>query len=284
MSARRLLFRARPDLLEALAECLFEAGARGLEEASAADALQTYVEDDDAARPLIDAFDDFRARVHVLLPDVSLEPAELGDADDGWQARWLDALEAEQLTRDWVLRPTTRPEAPEGERTIWFVPSASFGAGSHPTTRLVAQALEDHVQKRAGERLFDVGGGNGVLSLVALFSGASSALVVDIDPLAVAAASENASLNGLADRLSSELGSADFTDELFPLVVANIETRVLDGLAEQLVERLEPGGRLWLAGLLDEDADALAARYRAAGAVELARTRLAGWTLLELSR
>ncbi|HSC87504.1 MAG TPA: 50S ribosomal protein L11 methyltransferase [Polyangiaceae bacterium] len=278
----RLTFPVPLELADALGACLFEAGAAGLEEAPGA--LVTYVPDRDAAAPLLEAFADFRERVLTLMPDAELGEPELSETNDEWQRAWLDALGPEPLGEDLVLRPTTHAPAPDGERTLWFEPTASFGAGGHATTRLAAAALSAICRATPGLRMFDVGVGNGVLTFVALVEGAHSALAVDIDPVAVDALAVNARLNQLGERIEARVGSANATQDTFPLVVANIDTRTLGSLCAALSERVAPGGRLLLTGLLAEDADELASSYAARGLGELERHELGGWALLILGR
>ncbi len=284
MSLYRCTFRVDAELSQALSECLFEAGAEGLQESLSGDTLTSYVATPQAAERLVAAFGDFRARVRTLLPDLQFEEPEVEPADDDWQSKWLDALEPQHITATFVLRPTSRRPAPAGERTIWFEPSATFGAGSHATTRLAASALEQRALDDPGRRLLDVGAGNGILCLVALSSGAAEAVGVDTLELAAAACRANAELNDLSERVTSIWGGVENVSETFPWVVANIDARTLGTIASELAQRVQAEGRLWLTGLLDEDADVLARLYGSLGLVETERTSLEGWTLLEFTR
>jgi ribosomal protein L11 methyltransferase len=107
--------------------------------------------------------------------------------------------------------------------------------------------------------------------------GAGRVVGVDIDPEAVATASANARLN-CVDDVQFMLPEAT-PEGAFDLVVANILARPLVTLAPLLISRVKPGGRIALAGLLEAQADAIAAAYAPACRMSVARTH-DGWALL----
>lgn len=281
MTLFRCTFRVSPEVLDALSGCLFEAGAQGLEE-SGVDTLSAYVESEEEAALLITAYRDFCARVRVILPDAELEEPEVEELSPAWQDAWLAALEPVAITERVVLRPTTRGPAPDGEDTLWFEPNPSFGDGGHPTTQLAARAVERWALDHPGRAVFDVGSGNGVLALLAVKSGASRAFGVDVSTAAIDGSRRNAELNGLASQTAFVEGTVNAATERFPLVVANINTPVLEEIAGALVARVAPGGTLLLTGLLEEDRAALLPLYERAGARLVAEDESRGWSLLEL--
>ena len=158
-------------------------------------------------------------------------------------------------------------------------PGEAFGAGTHPSTRLLAEWLAEHIT--GGERALDVGSGSGVLALAAARLGAAEAVGIDIDPAAVAAAEANARRNGL-DNVTS-FGAAPVGDaELgtFDVVVANITADVLVPLAGDIAERVAQGGRLAISGVSAAQTSSVAAAYRRFG-IELADpVRLDDWVSL----
>lgn len=283
MNLLRCTFRVDPELTDALTGCLFDHGCTGLEETAAGE-IRTYVPTRAAAEELLQAYAEFLERARLVFPEAQADPAEVEEIDDSWQTTWLQALEPVALTERWVLRPTTRRPAPPGESTLWFEPNPSFGAGDHPTTQLAARALEREGQERPGQTLLDVGCGNGVLCLLALQSGFSRASALDVEQEAVQGTQTNLELNELTDRVEVQLGSADSTDELFPVVVANIDAPTLLQLSASLFQRVAPGGRCFLTGLLTEDRAEILACYTKLGAVLLREQELQGWSLLELSQ
>ena len=147
-----------------------------------------------------------------------------------------------------------------------------FGTGLHPTTRLALIGIERWgAAGRLGEfpldgpGVLDVGTGSGILLLAAIALGASHGTGVDIDPLSVAAATENARRNGVADRVEILAGSLPLNKPA-PLVMANLVATLHIELAPLLVGAMAPGGRLLTSGMFLTRADEAIAALESAGA------------------
>ena len=148
-------------------------------------------------------------------------------------------------------------EAPDANAVnLKLDPGLAFGTGSHPTTRLCLQWLDNNL--KGGESVLDYGCGSGILTIAALKLGAASAVGVDIDPQAIAAGTDNAVQNRVETKfyLPGEL-----PDGQFDVVVANILANPLRMLGEMLAARTKTGGRIVLSGLLEEQADELGGIY-----------------------
>lgn len=197
---------------------------------------------------------------------------------DAWRA-WATPVRAGRrvlLQPAWLPLDTT---ADAEQVVVRLDPGRAFGSGSHPSTRLVIAALDDHL--RAGDTVLDVGAGSGVLSVAACLLGAASAVAIDIDPAAVEATRANATANGVADRIVASTTAVGDLPDRFDLVVANIGVRVLRELAVPISDRVAPDGTLVLAGLLTEQADDVVAAYPTLR--EVARTSEEGWTAVVLA-
>ncbi len=190
---------------------------------------------------------------------------------DAWRA-WAEPVRAGQRV---VLHPAWLP-VDDGEATdltVLIDPGRTFGSGSHPSTRLVIAALEDHL--RIGDRVLDVGTGSGVLAIVACLLGASGVVAIDVDSAASGVTSSNAVRNGvdgLIDVSDQPLAEVAGT---FEVVLANIGASVLRDLADDLVRRVVPGGILVLSGLLPNQVDQVVSCYP--GFREKARLIEDGW-------
>ena len=157
--------------------------------------------------------------------------------------------------RLWII-PSWHQAPDDKAINLRLDPGLAFGTGSHPTTRLCLQWLDQYVA--GGESVLDYGCGSGILAIAALKFGAAKAWGVDIDPQAIATAKDNAANNHvLADFYLPESDTATQAD----IVVANILTNPLLTLAPLLAERCLPHGKLVLSGILIEQAEKVISVY-----------------------
>jgi ribosomal protein L11 methyltransferase len=190
---------------------------------------------------------------------------------DAWRA-WAAPVRAGARV---VLHPAWLPVegGSAGDVTVLIDPGRTFGSGSHPSTRLVIGALEEHLQP--GQRVLDVGTGSGVLAVVACLLGASAAVAIDVDAAACAVTGANASRNDVADKIeASDRPLAEITGT-FDVVLANIGAAVLHDLAEDLAAHVAPSGILVLSGLLLSQVEAVVSCYPTVR--EEARLSEGGW-------
>ena len=136
-------------------------------------------------------------------------------------------------------------------------PGLAFGTGTHPTTALCLDWLDQNEPER--KKVVDFGCGSGILGIAAALLGARKVLCVDNDPQALTATGENAARNGVADRL-------DVTDPQSPLpevdlLIANILSGPLIELAPRFAACISAGGTVVLSGILAGQADTVAAAY-----------------------
>ncbi len=158
--------------------------------------------------------------------------------------------------RLWIV-PTWH-EAPDSNAiNLKLDPGLAFGTGSHPTTRLCLRWLDAHVQ--GGETLLDYGCGSGILAIAAVKLGVARVDGVDIDAQAVTASHDNAELNSVTAHFCLP---ADLAPAQYDIVVANILTNPLKGMAPLLAGRVRPRGQLVLSGILAEQAEDVMGVYR----------------------
>ena len=164
-------------------------------------------------------------------------------------------------------------------------PGMAFGTGTHETTQLCTEGLEAFLDEgRPIKRLLDVGTGTGILALVALRLGAAWCKGTDIDPVAVNAAIANANDNAVGKQFAANADSPDADGASYDAVVANILAGTLIQLRDQVAGSVAPGGRLWLSGILNEQAPAVIAAYKGLGLVHL-RTAVKGeWVRIDFDK
>lgn len=174
-------------------------------------------------------------------------------AEEDWANAWKAHYSVHRVGRRVLVRAPWHDYQPAPDEVVVVLdPGMAFGTGLHPSTQLSLIAVEDEL--RPGDRLLDVGIGSGILATAAALLGASQVDGVDIEPVAVRAARENAERNGVASLVRVEHGSVGegqpFSGE-YDLVVANIIARVLAELAPALARAVRPGGTLILGGIID---------------------------------
>lgn len=159
--------------------------------------------------------------------------------------------------RLWIV-PTWHAPIDKLALNIALDPGVAFGTGSHPSTQLCLQWLEEHI--RNGETVLDYGCGSGILAIAAMKLGAASAHGIDIDPQAVAAARNNAEQNHVQARFSLPEKN---NQQTYDIVTANILSNPLKVLAPLLASHTRPGGMIVLSGILEPQWREVAAYYQA---------------------
>jgi ribosomal protein L11 methyltransferase len=189
--------------------------------------------------------------------------------------------------QDWVRLTQSQFDPIHIGKNIWVVPSwhdapddpqalvleldpgLAFGTGSHPTTRLCMEWLEQY--PTAGCSVLDYGCGSGILAMVAKKLGANPVIGVDIDPQAIESARFNATQNkcdieyylpdAWAELANESVHTRTFNTRTFDVVVANILANPLKLMAPMLCGRIAPGGALVLSGVLATQAEQVIAAY-----------------------
>lgn len=159
-------------------------------------------------------------------------------------------------------------------------PGAAFGTGSHPTTRMCLEWLEETLPNLAMARVLDYGTGSGILAIAAMKLGAADSCGVDIDPAAVEVAAHNASQNNVPISVASVDDNLQYVADV---TIANILANPLKVLAPLLAAHTRPGGQLVLAGLLSEQAGELIDIYAPWFTLSVWR-ELDGWACLAGAR
>jgi ribosomal protein L11 methyltransferase len=198
-----------------------------------------------------------------LRPIGELRTRIVDEAD--WAEAWTQHFQVLSLGRRLVIKPSwLRHKRAGDEVVIDLDPGMAFGTGLHPTTRLCLQALEDRADRGPLGRVLDVGCGSGILSIAAVKLGATRALGVDIDPIAIEATEANASHNRVGKRIRAREGSIPTDEGPFDTVLANLIAGILVELASALADEVVPGGTLVASGIfIDREADAWEALERA---------------------
>ena len=211
-------------------------------------------------------------------------------ADNDWAYSWQKYYKPLEIgTRLYVVPQWLREEpVPRGRVPFYLNPGLTFGTGSHASTQLCLEGVEEHTLP--GRDVLDLGCGSGILSIAALCLGAKSAIAVDIDPKAVGVAYENAALNGIGeDRYTVRAGNvlsdrslaAELARKRYHLVLANIVADVIIPLAPQVPGLLEEDGVFLCSGIIDTRAREVEEALKRAGLTVTKKREKNGWAALE---
>jgi len=285
------------ELAEAVAEVLYRYVANGV----VIENDMTYQDDDDLGTPV------GTARVYGYLPvDEHLEPRKklvdealwhLGQiqplpeakyreiVDQNWMTAWKEHYKPIRIGERLLILPAWLENPYPDRVAVKIDPSMAFGTGMHPSTQLCMQLIEKYL--KPGDDMIDLGCGSGILSIAGLHLGASKVVAVDTDPVAVSATIENAARNGLFEGLETGAGSLEeitagnFSIEQAPLVVVNILASVVISLLDRGLAWLMPqGGKLILAGILENQAERVIYAAGEQGLSLIDRRMMGDWVAL----
>ena len=232
-----------------------------------------------------------RSRIVALFPTELLarEAADLVAAQDFFtdctvvaiqsvpEQDWVRLTQSQftpvEITGEFWIVPTWHEPPAQALRIIRLDPGLAFGTGTHPTTRMCLRWIAH--QKTAFGRVLDYGCGSGILAIGAAKFGATQIDAVDIDPAAVESTRANADTNGVL----VHAGLPDAAKGTYQTVLANILATPLKVLAPLLCGRVEKGGNLVMAGILERQADELRAAYAPWCALQVADQE-DGWILM----
>ena len=179
--------------------------------------------------------------------------------DQVWERAWMDDFAPMRFgERLWIVPSWSASPDPQAVN-LKLDPGLAFGTGTHETTALCLEGLDQ--ADLTGKAVLDFGCGSGVLAIAALLLGAGNATGTDIDPQALTASEDNARNNGVADALRLYLPENLPADYRCDVLVANILAGPLVELAGQLASYCRPGGSLALSGILAEQAESVRNAY-----------------------
>ena len=202
--------------------------------------------------------------------------------DPGWATMWMTRFEPFTVARFLIVPPWNHDHRADRIRLV-IQPGQGFGTGHHGSTYGVLQLVDDLCGKRPFARALDVGTGSGILSIAMRLLGVGEVTAIDIDPVALENARENAELNHVGTHVRFSLVPIASLRRHFDLITANILSSTLIEMAPLLLHRLAPEGRLIVAGILTREAESVIAAYRPAMRCIDRRTDR-GWTALVLAR
>ena len=218
----------------------------------------------------------FRERLDAA--GIPYELTTAGVEQEDWQNAWKKYYHAMDIGSRLAIVPGWESYDTDRIR-ITLDPGLAFGTGTHETTSLCLELLDELVQ--GGERVLDVGTGSGILAIAALKLGAREADGVDIDPMCVRTAGENARRNGVNDRFRVLVGDlSDKAEGTYDIITANIVAAAILSLAPAVPALMAPGAKFICSGIIDTRKDEVLDGLRANGLNPVKIREKRGWVCI----
>lgn len=176
-------------------------------------------------------------------------------SDDDWSESWKKYYKPVNIGERIVIKPSWEEHYPkEGEIIIELDPGMAFGTGTHETTIMCIEALEKYI--KAGDIVYDIGCGSGILSVVSSKLGADKVIGVDLDELCVKISNENILLNKVEDLIDIRRGNLlDVITGKADVIVSNIIAEIIVGMTGDIKEFLKDKGIFIASGIINSKVD-----------------------------
>lgn len=255
-------------------------------------AVKAYIQAED--QELLDAvhasFEELKG-MDVGLDLGSLDIEEKAVKNEDWESSWKVNYKPIEIGERLLICPSWEDAESTGRIVIDMDPGMAFGTGSHHTTRMCLEYLEEYAP--SCNELIDLGCGSGILSIAALLLGAKHATGVDIDPIAETVATANAELNCIScdsftvvcgDILEDGAMLDRLTRKQYDVVCANIAANVIIAFAPVFMKLMAKDGVTIASGIINERLDEVTAAIEAAGLRVAGAKRGDDWNALLIIR
>ncbi len=171
---------------------------------------------------------------------------------ENWNKNWQTFFKPTPITDQLIILPEWEsPEQFPYAIKTRIRPAMAFGTGTHETTQLCLQLLDELVQ--GGERVLDVGTGSGILGITALLKGASEVDAVENDPFTEENINDNLKLNGITSGFHLQINETPVLNTPYDLMVVNIIRARLFPILPNYFDSVRSGGRVIISGLLQTE-------------------------------
>ena len=205
---------------------------------------------------------------------------------ENWNQQWernYPEVEIDDFCR--IYAPFHEGTSQKFRYEILISPQMAFGTGHHNTTQMMIRLMSHMPEKIQDQNVLDFGSGSGVLAILASKMGAGHVDAVEIDPYAFQNLKENIRLNK-ADWVFTWEGDLDQLPKSsrYDVILANVTRGIILNHAGEFYQRLNPGGRIVISGILDTDHDEVHQAYIKTGFFGLESMKIGKWTALSFGR
>lgn len=172
-----------------------------------------------------------------------------------WSESWKKYYKPKRIGKRIIIKPSWEDfKCNANDLIVELDPGMAFGTGTHETTIMCTEAIESYM--KPGDKVYDVGCGSGILSIVAAKLGASKVLGIDMDPNSVRISKENIIRNGVDDTVDILEGNLlDLISEKANVIVSNIIAEIIVGMSLDIKEKLTDNGIFIASGIILDKID-----------------------------
>ena len=281
-----------PALVEAAANFLIEQGSPGITQETVKGTGGRRRERLIAYYPGDQAFSAVRRRIREYLralckshrTDYKLSARRI--REEKWAEAWKENFKPIEVTPGIVVKPPWENwERKPGQFIIEIDPGMAFGTGTHPSTQMCLQFMEEVIPSFSRTpSVLDVGTGSGILAIAARRMGVKKITAIDIDPVAIDCARVNARANRTGRGISFRIGTPAELKASYDLVVANLLPQELLNTAPALAGLTARSGKLIISGFLTKQGREMAAAFQRQGMQKECSRRQKGWAAWVMHR
>lgn len=203
-----------------------------------------YFEDSEKGLKEISKFLDF---MNQNIEDFEYEK-ELID-NSNWEEEWKKSYKSFEIGKSILVKPSWEESRDTDRIIIEIDPKMAFGTGTHETTSMCMEYVEQKDMKDMD--ILDIGCGSGILSILSKKLNAKNVDACDIDQIAVDSTIENSNVNNVeVNAFISDLFSN--VEKKYDIIFANILAEILVKMLSETNEYLKEKGILILSGIIRE--------------------------------
>ena len=209
--------------------------------------------------------------------------------DNDWVAEYQKDMRPIKVGSYYISGSHVSDPTPLGCVSVKIDAGLAFGTGSHETTQSCLEAMEEICGEEPPVNALDLGTGSGILAIALAKRYKVFVFASDQDPVAIRVARENAALNDVSKYIKFFKSDGFQNPKLlrnapFDLIIANIVSKPLIGLAEDIANATGTNGKVVLSGILTSQVEVVIDTFRDRGLLLIKKIIKADWETIVLKR
>ncbi|MBC8588388.1 50S ribosomal protein L11 methyltransferase [Paratissierella segnis] len=247
--------------------------------------IKAYFSESEDLLETVDFIRDNIEKAPLLLGNKPYGEVIISEIDDkDWAENWKKYYKPKEIGEKIVIKPSWESyQNISNKIVIELDPGMAFGTGTHETTMMCIQSLEKYISNNS--KVYDVGCGSGILSIVAAKLGAKKVTAIDLDEVCIKVSNENIKINNVEEIVQVKKGNLlDVIDGKADIIVANIIAEVIVKLTSDLSSYLDKGGIFIASGIIIEKIPLVEMALAENGFKILDINQMNGWACMTASK